>query len=289
MFTEHVPSSDLSQKELQGGYWIATHRSALHTVGIGVVSLFAAVSVGALILTTIQWLTHLESTAQIEQYLLTQPVQFAAASRPQPLQSVRSFTVRRDETHVDAVIQLSNPNATWGAMNHVVEVVIGGQSAGSATVSIAPGHTWIITRLNVPWTDAILPRAEFITHSAPWRRMPDVNSLIQDTWEYADASFGYVDGATSTSVFQSELSFSIRNTSVVGFREPEVVVLLQDDTGAIAAVGSTVLTSIDSLESRTVRVLWPQRYPRSLTPVISVNVDKMNEDRIIRPTVDVSS
>ena len=118
--------------------------------------------------------------------------------------------------------------------------------------------------------------------------MPDTAVLVSDTWEYSNASFGYVSAVTTNSVYESELSFTMRNTSIIGFQEPEVVVVLQDDTGNIVAVGSIILSRIDSLESRPIRLLWPQRYPRSLTPVIHVNVDKMNEDRIIRPTVDVS-
>ncbi len=289
MSTSRLPSSDLTQQELQRGYWLVTHKPLLCVSLLIALSSLAAISVGALVWTSAQWLLHRSSTQKIEQSLLNSPVLFANRIAPQALQNIRSTAIRRDDSHVDALVQLSNPNTTWGALNHVVEVIVGGQSAGSATVSLAPGQTWYITRMNVPWTDPILPRVELVVHDAAWRRMPDIAAVIADTWEYTDTSFGYVDAVTTDAVFQSELSLTVRNTSIVGFREPEVVVTLQDDTGVSVAVGSIVFSQIGSLESRSIRLLWPQRYPRSLTPVIHMNVDKMNEDRIIRPTVDVSS
>ncbi|MFH1426691.1 MAG: hypothetical protein ABIG66_04680 [Candidatus Kerfeldbacteria bacterium] len=271
----------LSQGSLSRGYWIATHRSQIKMAGTVALAVVAGASVLVFLIITINWLTHIGQTNEIEAGLSQSVISYGQVEKPLNPVVVKSTAVRRDDSSIDIAVHVRNPNETWSATSLDYEILAGGVSAGRETITMAPMQEKYLVRSGVPFTGSSVPTVSAVLQSSSWIKTADLEVLPVDAWEFIQPSFRYIDG-TDASVFKSELSFTLRNKSVYGFREPQVVVLMVDDSNNIEAIASVVVDMIGSLETKEMVFRWPMKLERSLSPLIYVNVDKITEERIIR-------
>lgn len=281
MDPQHQPEQ-LSNRKLDFGYWVATHRKQLKTALTVVIGAIAAASVLVFLFYLIMWLTHIAETNRINEELNSSVINFNATEQPRSIETLMTTSVRRDDERVDVVVHVRNPNATWSASAMEYELLIGGQSAGMKTITLASMQEKYLVQTNIPYTGTSLPPVSLSIQQVEWKRTADQEALPTDDWEFINPSFRYIGEGSETSLFKSELSFTIQNRSVFGFREPEVVVQMKDASGTVQAVDAIILDQIDSLETRDLTFKWPERLPRTLDPVIWINVDKITEERIIR-------
>jgi hypothetical protein len=82
--------------------------------------------------------------------------------------------------------------------------------------------------------------------------------------------------------YRTELTFILENSSVYGFRGVEVVVELKNNNDDLAGVASVTLDSVLTASTRPLTFRWPLRLPIDVTPVIHVNVNRLDENSIIR-------
>lgn len=276
------PSEELSEKALQRGYWIATHRNLIRKLYSIFWIALASISMLIFLLTLVNWLTHIQETRRIEAGLATDTVRFSAIRKPSDITFPRAQAVRRDVSSVDVVAQLKNPNDIWAATSVVYEVFVGGNSAGTEEVTLAPLQEKFITKMNIPNSSVARPAVQVTIHSVTWKKMVDQSSLPEVEWNFFDAQLLSVDSQEKDIPVRTTLAAQLQNKSVYGFRQPQVVVLLLDDADIVQGIGSIYVDQITSLETRTISFSWPERLSTSLQIEFHVNVDELTEDRIIR-------
>ncbi|MFC1597982.1 hypothetical protein ACFL2M_00420 [Patescibacteria group bacterium] len=274
--------NDLSEGQLKTGYWVATHRKEIKLAYTALLGAVAAASVIIFFIYLLNWLTHIQQTEDILQSLASPIEIFDAIRRPEDIVIAKAIAVQRDEKSIDVVVHMQNPNDLWGAVNIEYEVFTGSTSAGKETTTLAPLQEKFLTKSSILHSGTKPPMVTVTVHDVQWKKIADSSSLPQDDWEFLNPSMRYIDSQTEALAFKTELSFTLRNKSVLGFREPQVVVLMQDAANNIQAIGSLYIEEISSLQRRDITFRWPKRLSGSLTPVIYVNVDKLTEERIIR-------
>ncbi len=272
----------ISKRELDFGYWLATHRQLLHRILISVLGIIAAASIGLFLYTTVIWVTHIQQTDDILSALSLPDVNYQAIRRPEELVVRSARAVIRDDHSIDIVAHLQNPNDIWAAVEITYEMTVAGATTGIATTALAPSEEKYITKQSIPFSGAEAPAIRVEIHDVQWKKFVDTSNLPTTEWIFSNAHYAYVQSAAEDIPLRTELTFTIQNKSVYGFREAQVVVLLHDDNGDIHGIGSVTLDEIVTEESRSLTFRWPLRLPTGLQPTIYVNIDQLTENRIIR-------
>lgn len=273
------PSNPLSDRNLSFGYWLATHRETLRAFYTVLWGIVAAVMLLLALLQSVRWFTHRAETEQFLLGLSQTPIDFASIQAPVPLTTRKAIAVFRTDTTIDAMIDMINTNPQWAALDMEYEVQVGGKATGVEHVAFAPGQEKFLTKMQIPYTGTSLPPVQVQVLKTQWKKIPNpTETLPTISWAYADVTLRSIN----TEELKTELSFAVKNNSVFGYREPQVVALLVDEDSTIYGIGSVTINEIASLESKPVTFVWPQRLPTGLQAQIVVNVDHVLEDRIIR-------
>lgn len=275
------PQQDLTTTELDRAYWFATHKPLFRKIGLGTLGAIAAISVLFFLYQLVNWLTHIGQTNAILESLSRPQIDYSAIDRPQDIVILPAQAVTRDASSIDVVFGFQNPNTTWAAVELTYEVFVGSQTAGQETVSLAPGQESMYTKMSIPASGGVVPPVSVTIISTEWNRIKRVDLLPEVQWDFSEANFDYISAADEAA-FQSELELTVRNKSVYGFRGPKVVVVMKDESGEVQGIGSLQIDRITSLEARTITFRWPARLPRGVQPTVSVTVDLLDEDAIIR-------
>lgn len=273
------PSNPLSDRNLSFGYWLATHRQALRTAYTVLWGIVAGVLLLLAVLHSVRWLTHRGETEQFLLGLAQSPIQFSSIRSPTPLTTRKAVSVFRTNTTIDAMIDMINTNPQWAALDVEYEVQVGGKGTGIEHVAFAPGQEKFLTKMHIPYSESALPSVQIQVLATQWKKIPNpAETLPAISWDYTDVALRNL----STEELKTELRFSLKNNSVFGYREPQVVVVLVDEESAVYGIGSVFINEIQSLETKPLSFVWPQRLPTGLQAQIVVNVDHVLEDRIIR-------
>ncbi len=272
----------LTKKELKTSLWLALHRTQLRLFGYIVLSSVTAVFVGLFIVVLVRWVSNIQLHNSIVAELSQPLVNYDAAQRPDTLVIKAAVATFHDDSSIDIAVQIENVNPRWGADSATVEIFMGGKSAGQQQMSFAPGQQSVLVKTNLPYTGTTVPAISAVITKVDWKAYRNPLILPQAEWEFSNAAFRRISSTANNSLFQSELSFDIRNRSVLGFREPEVNVLMYTPDGSIQAIGHLTLDRIESLETRTLTFRWPAALQANLQPEIIVNTDLLNEEQIIR-------
>lgn len=258
---------------------MATHRQTLQRVHVGFWFFVAATMVILAIVQTAIWALNRQQTELYRAGFVQPQINFDSIETPKPITTARTGALFRDDASIDAYINVVNLNEQWAATDLEYEIFVGGKSTGREHATLAPAQEKYLTKMNIPFTGTSAPGITITIHNTQWEKIinPD-ETLPHVGWDFQEASIR----ALNTEDLKTELTFTLRNKSVYGFREPQVVVLLVDDSNAVYAIGSVHVNEIGSLESKPLAFRWPKRFPTSLTPKIIVNVDLLTESRIIR-------
>ncbi|MBI2411088.1 MAG: hypothetical protein HYV32_04325 [Candidatus Kerfeldbacteria bacterium] len=271
----------ISEKKLRMGYWIATHRQLIHTSYRLFWGLIAAISIGIFLFNAVNWAAHIQQTNQIWETISTPIYNLGARQNPKSLIPIRTEAVVYNDTSVDIVSDIRNPNTIWSAQDVEYEIFLNGSSTGVDHTTFAPEQEKMVTKMRIPFTGGTPTARIEITH-VEWKKTVGDDAVPQAAWNVTNTALRTVQSTEKDALFQTSLQFTIQNESVYGFREPEVVAILTDEEGRIQAIGRASLTQIDSLQTIDRTMYWEHRLPTTLQPKIVVNVDLLTEDRIIR-------
>jgi hypothetical protein len=282
MSPANQPETSISKRELKFGYWLATHRILLRRLFVGFLGLIAASQVGLFVYTGANWLTHMQQTNDILSSLSLPIANYQAMQRPQDPVVRKAIAVKRDDKSIDLVVNMLNNNTIWAAAEITYEVIVGGSTTGTTTTALAPGEEKFLTKQSIPFSGEHAPAVQVNILNVMWQKFADRSRLPIQDWIFTNADYGYVQSAAEDVPFRTELTFTIQNKSVYGFREANIVVLLEDSDGTIHGIGSVILDTFLTEEKRDLTFRWPLRLPTNLTPVIYVNIDQLTEDQIIQ-------
>lgn len=275
------PNDNLTPQKLEIGYWVATHKPQLRKAGTIALAVITSISVLVFLVQLIIFLAGIPQARQVEQALLTDPVNYGARTRPASIIVQSAESVIRDETTIDIVASLENPNTGWAALEFEYDIIVGGSSAGRDTVVIAPGQTVYVTRMSVPFSAEEAPAVQVEVLNTQWINYPEAK-LPNESWTTSGEVFRSIRNEDEENAsFQSEMRFLLHNRSVYGFVAPEIIVLLRNQDGDLVAIGSATPNTIESLEERLLTFRWPQRLGTALETEVHVTVDKVTEESII--------
>lgn len=276
---------EFSDRELSFGYWIARHRVFLHRFYLAWWFLFAGGSVVLFLLTLTNWLAHRAQTDQIWRSFPTNVINVHVIPSPAMIVITRSDVVAHDDGNIDVLFIVENPNNEWAARALPYEIFVGGASVGGATISLSPMEQKAIIKSQLPVSGGQLPVVRLVLDEKKmqWQHL-SINdpALPVVSFETVTMPVRAVTSNQANNPFHSEMEMTLRNKSVFGFREVQVVVRLEESDGKTVALASTYLDELPSLAEKELVFRWPARLSPALTPIIIVNVDRLNESNIIR-------
>lgn len=270
------------KKAFQLGYWIAIHKTQLRKVYVGLWIAIVAVIWLSFGVRVIDWATHIQQTNDIWKNFSLSIVKWDSRVTPEDLQVVKISTVRYDDSSVDVLVHVYNPNAIWAASSAEYTLSINGSAVETTSLSMAPLQDRYVTRLRVPSTSDALPNVRMTWGKVVWEKMADAATrLPTQSWAFANASFHQITG-DAADAFRTELSFNLVNNSVFGFHQVKAVVAMQSADGTITGLNSVVVDTVLTKDSRPVILRWPKALSRTDTPQLFIDLDLLDESKIIR-------
>lgn len=274
--------SNTERKTFAIGYWIATHRIELHRVHVifwVLLNIFLWIMVG---FRAVAWVTHIQQDSEIVVALTAQDVIWSNRVSPKEVVVQKLFAVRYDDKSVDIVAQLYNPNTIWSSSNTDFVLIMNGTTIDTDSVSVAPLQQRYVTHLRIPFTGDGLPSLKMNIVHSEWKKMPDATRrLPTQDWQLIPTNFREIQG-DAADIFRTEISFSVMNESIYGFRQVQALLVMSSADGVPQAVNSVVIDKILTKESRPVILRWPAALSRSLKPELYMDVDVLNDDLVIR-------
>jgi len=271
----------LSKGELTFGYWIATHRAAIHTAIVVFCAILAGSMAMLFIVNTVRWISNRQDTDNILTALGGPDVNYASIRKPQSITVQKTLSTIRDEKTADLLVHITNPNAIWSAPEITYQIELAGKILGPFTTNLAPKEEKFLTQQAIPFSGSTAPAVTVTILNTVWKKFADSSRLPTENWAFTNAHYGYIQTSAENAPFRTELTFTLENNSVYGFRNVAVVAQLQDTDGVIHGIGSVILDSILTNETRTLTFRWPLRLPGSITPIIHVNVNHLDEREVI--------
>ncbi len=271
------PAGDL---QLSIGYWLVSHRATLRT--------WWAVSLLTFILISVVWglaftVIFFSQSRSIDTRLSFEASQSAAGVTMRPIDpSVSKVTVvDRDDSHVDIVATVTNPNADWGAESAQVHFALGSQAIPTQTVFLNPRQDRPVMALNV----AVTPRAQL----EPSIRVDGVNWVKSANAALPAANFVVesvdLTPTTVTIAGQSIVTINLRanltNRSVYNYRHVIIpIVIKQGET--IVAVDQVTADAWATLTTRTITDTWPYAIGGQVTAELTPQVSRFDQTNIYR-------
>ncbi len=278
--------NNISESKFKIGFWITTHRKLIKIFYTSCVGVVAACMIGMAVFQLVDWLSHIKQTNEIMQIVSGSIVRYDAKNPPQDIQQRLATSVIHSEDSVSVVANLYNPNTIWGATKIEYEVFIGGISAGTEEITLAPLQERYITKTDLAFSGDDAPAVSIVMGDVIWKRIQRPDKLPEENWEYLNAEYDFINSEEGSLSFQTKLSLTIKNKSIWGYRQTQVVALMIDPENEIQAIDSFYIDEISSLETRDVTFFWPLKLSKDLKPTVHVNIDKLNEELIIRKLSD---
>lgn len=269
------------RKAFQLGYWIAAHKPQLRIAHrlfwIGVNSIIWIIFLWH----AVNWVTHIQQTTDIWRNISIDIVNWASRRAPQDIVVQKIDTVRYNEKSVDIMVTLYNPNDIWAA-SIPYTLSMNGSALEEGVIELAPEQTRYITQLRVPFSGDGLPNVRAVLGDPVWKKMADAADILPtQQWAFERASFHEISG-DAAEAFRTELSFDLVNQSVFGFRQVEAILAMIDAQGAVTALNSVVVDTITTKEARQVVLRWPKDISRTHTPKLFIDLNLLDETKIIR-------
>jgi hypothetical protein len=277
------PIEQPSLKELQRGYWIATHREQVRrdsVIGLGIViGLIVAVALFLLG----RYLISLPSVMRVSDSLVQSNVTLPASRIPKPIVVDRSVAVFRGDGTIDVVVFMKNENPQWSATEIQYEVVAGSSTIPTATETLGANQEKVLLSPSVPFSGTALPSVRVTVQRVEWKKVIDASKRPNPNWTFSNAAFNSISADAEEDLsYLSQLSVVMRNNSVYGYKNVSVVAVIPDDKGGVRAASRILLDRISSLESRDLIFRYPVRVSGTVQPQIYVNTDIVNTENLIR-------
>lgn len=247
---------DLSEKQIQAGYWFVTHKLQLKKMLIGFLFfanlavwgyvLFSlAVAFGSAYATDRQMKVALIFDTALHPDAVTQ-------AQPQSIQVREVTSYFSGEKRLDAVARIVNPNAFWGATFEYRFITTQGPLPPRKGF-ILPGKEKFLFDLDVE-----ADRINTVTISnVVWSRHNDIADIIatRELFEYEDI---VVTPKGIDSLDAHSVRFTVHNKSTYNFFQPQFQIHLKRSGATVAVQQVTLSGTLRSGESREVDVRWPE-------------------------------
>ncbi|OGY86304.1 MAG: hypothetical protein A2458_04090 [Candidatus Kerfeldbacteria bacterium RIFOXYC2_FULL_38_9] len=272
-------SSEISDKKITLGLWVATHKAQLKQVHVLLLAVLAMAMILFFFIELFNWAYHVPQTKRINEALLQSPINFGQNRQPNNIVIEKTYATVHDEQSVDVAVFVKNPNEKWAAeINY--EMTIGGKTGVVEHVNLAPAQEKVLTKTAVA-TTAVSPSVQTNILDISWKLIKDLDALPKVSWEETDQKFNHIN-TDQIGAPQTTLEFNLSNKSVYGFKNVPVAVLLQDKNGVVVGIGQQTMAQIASLEKKPVIIRWPKEYGESLQTLIYVSPDILSSENIIR-------
>lgn len=266
---------ELSDRELEEGFWILTHRALV----IRILTVFLAIVSGVTFLFTVGAVVKFIAidrgeTIKFFTELREQGGWLAPQSPVKPLEKKKLWILEGVDEMNDVVAEIVNPNELWWA-EFDMYVRAGEDRHGPYPNYILPGKNRYAAALSLKLGGASSPDVEF--ENMRWHR---VSPLERDTF-LSRASFDISEptlisgdhGGISKLVKVTRAIFTIKNKSSYRFWDVEIS-LLQKEGDEIVGVQLLPLSNIGPSEVRTMETRWYEEFATNpeFDIVSSVNV-----------------
>jgi hypothetical protein len=284
------PIEQPSLKELKRGYWIATHREQVRrdiVIAIGVViGLIVAIAVFLLA----RYLINLPNAMRVGDSLVQSNVTLTASRIPKPIVVDQSVAVFRGDGTIDVVVFMKNQNTQWAATAIDYEVVAGSSTIPTSVETLGASQEKVLLSSSVPFTGTSLPSVRVAIKNVQWKKVIDASKRANPNWAFTNASLDSVASQANDELpYLSQLSVTMRNNSVYGYKNVSIVAVIPDEKGGVRAASRILLDRITSLESRDLIFRYPVRVSGTIQPQIYVNTDIVNESNLIREVTSSES
>lgn len=272
---------ELSTRKLRFGYWVAKNRDLLKKIRFGVIIAITTACVLFFLIELIIWLTHIQETRTIEQQLNEGIVIIGEAESPEELRILRTEGLQRDDAHIDAAVLVQNGNEKWAAADVEYELQIDGERTRVEHAEILPGQQTWLAKMNVPSTNRT-PTVKLLIHNVEWKKIANTSIVPEMDWQISNTQISSISSSSQANAPLTAVDFDVRNGSAYGFRNGEVITILEDTRGTIIGIGVHPINEIQSLETRHFTLRWPKRLPTSSQTTITVNVSVLSDEGLIQ-------
>lgn len=275
------PRGDL---QLAIGYWIVSHKDQLRT--------WWAVSLLTIIGGSFLWTIAFFSIFFVQQNNIEKDLtnsvaalidyRRGAANSPQALDVSAVTIIRRDESHVDVVALIKNPNTVWGVQTMTVTWQVPGLRINPETVFVNPGATRPVMALNIAIDPANADAITVGTSDIVWGRASAAPLqdpvFVTSGLALSTRSIQTSDGATFTTV---NVRGDIMNQSVFNFFRVLVPMVIRAGQ-TIVAVDQVTQTNWPTLSSKSLNLTWAYPVAGATSIEALPQVSRFDADNLYR-------
>ncbi|MFA6307906.1 MAG: hypothetical protein WC664_03660 [Patescibacteria group bacterium] len=281
----------ISQKELERGYFIVTHRLLINKIVFGLVIFILIILYGALIVMTFNYfrgpsfnasaLAIQNNTFDWSTYHNSRAPEEITISKPE-------FTSLGDRRYnITALVE--NKNKNWAVKSMDYHFVSQGESTPSKTAFINPDDKRLLA-LTAYQSDIAIRNPELVVSNLEWYRIDDTFPVINidiSNIVFHAASRETVDGVTSD--LPARVSWQAYNDSVYNFWEIDWQVALYNGD-KLVAINELKSKDFLALENRELETVWLNSLPRvtrsNIFPLLNKLDKSIFKDIYVTPKVE---
>jgi hypothetical protein len=292
--TEFTPQN-LSEKTLRYGYWFVTHKILLKRIGIGLIILFNALTVGW---SGWVWFSTYVLEADSDRIAAEENATSVLGSaihensaKPFLVSSAQAFATG---DKVDFSAEIKNPNANFRA-DFSYRFTADGQTTADQAGYVLPNDDKYLTALGVKITgskSAALEISNIVWQRIDRHAIPDYQKFSSDRLNFniTDIKFTPLDAVTTVSGtvgtaakagLTGKTTFTFFNNTGFAYKQIKFTVLLFRGPG-LAAVNSIIVTDVGAGETRPIEVSWYQTLLAISDTRIVPEVDILNDGVYLR-------
>jgi hypothetical protein len=280
----------LTEKELEVGYWWVTHRLKIKAALILTAILVIVVIYLNAGIRFYQYLAgSAEHQAMLEE-LTSNAVNYEIihkSSAPAPVLIGNSLAVGDMVSGYDLVTLVENSNNRWW-LKEIEYQYIGSHTTTAPQITyLLPNEKKYLFAFNTPVDFDPVNAKIFITRQL-WEKVKDNNQVdAKKQWIKPDLYAENINYQSSDMFFnEAKVTFDLVNDSSYSFWEVEVQILLWQGN-RLLGVNVVTLDDILATSKRTVSSIWPNALPAGLRTEIIISANSLSEDNIQVPKYDL--
>lgn len=267
----------LSQKELERGYFLVTHRLIIKKI-----AMISGISILAIFYIIIFWqlfaYLRSQSFSEVATSINQSKTDWAAyhlSRAPQNLSLETPTFISLGDRKYNIVALVENPNLNWAVNSLDYHFVSQGEATPTKTAFINPGEKRLlaITGYN---SDKAIRNPELVISNIQWYRIdsgfPEINIAVSNI-TFQAASRQTVDGVTTQ--LPARVSWQAYNDSIYNFWEVNWQVALYNGE-KLVALNESKSKDFLALETREMETVWLSGLPRVTRAVVLPIINKLD-------------
>ena len=289
---EQTPlDNQVSDRELQFGYWYTRHRVMIKAVLISVGYFVVLLVLGFNLKNIYEFYVYDEiGRYQSEIVALQVGDPRVGQNLTKPLRIDESAIVERNDGEFDFVAAVTNHNQKYQAIDVAYTFSIPGWTSEIQHDALLPGERkWFLMSSvaddNLSRLDTADVSPTLTNIDVEWRRVKDIE-LYDDNRQFMSNGLVTENEKTSTpSATIRELSFDVTNTSVYNYRTIEVRAVLYSGQD-IVGVNSLQLNTLRSGDTKSSSLRWFYPIVRVSGWDITLSTDVLDENNLLPFTIE---